>query len=148
MNEDLTSEIRTGLSMEENERKTILIVDDDLFIRTGLSDVLTKHGYAVITAKDGIEAFKELTQGNPDVIIIDKVMPNFDGFEFCKLLRGIRKFHPIPIILISGQMTPEDEEEAMHMGFFDYLQKPINEMTLVRRVRWALGFYDRLRSIL
>ena len=94
--------------MEESEIKTILIVDDDLFIRTGLSDVLTKHGYAVITAKDGIEAFKELTQGNPDIIIIDKVMPNFDGFEFCKLLRGIRKFHPIPIILISGNMSPEE----------------------------------------
>ena len=134
--------------MEGNERKTILIVDDDLFIRTGLSDVLIKHGYAVITAKDGIEAFKELTQGNPDVIIIDKVMPNFDGFEFCKLLRGIRKFHPIPIILISGNMTPEDEEEAMSMGFFDYIQKPIDETTLVRRIRWALGFYDRLRSLL
>jgi CheY-like chemotaxis protein len=134
--------------MEEREIKTILIVDDDLFIRTGLSDVLTKHGYAVITAKDGIEAFKELTQGNPDIIIIDKVMPNFDGFEFCKLLRGIRKFHPIPIILISGNMSPADEDEAMHMGFFDYLQKPIDETTLVRRIRWALGFYDRLRSIL
>jgi chemosensory pili system protein ChpA (sensor histidine kinase/response regulator) len=134
--------------MEESEIKTILIVDDDLFIRTGLSDVLTKHGYAVITAKDGIEAFKELTQRNPDVIIIDKVMPNFDGFEFCKLLRGIRKFHPIPIILISGKMSPDDEEEAMHMGFFDYLQKPIDETALVRRIRWALGFYDRLRSIL
>jgi CheY-like chemotaxis protein len=134
--------------MEESEIKTILIVDDDLFIRTGLSDVLTKHGYAVITAKDGIEAFKELTQGNPDIIIIDKVMPNFDGFEFCKLLRGIRKFHPIPIILISGNMSPGDEDEAMHMGFFDYLQKPIDEVNLVRRIRWALGFYDRLRSIL
>jgi chemosensory pili system protein ChpA (sensor histidine kinase/response regulator) len=134
--------------MEETEIKTILIVDDDLFIRTGLSDVLTKHGYAVITAKDGIEAFKELTQGNPDIIIIDKVMPNFDGFEFCKLLRGIRKFHPIPIILISGNMSPEDEEEAMSMGFFDYLQKPIDEVNLVRRIRWALGFYDRLRTIL
>ncbi|MEI6305825.1 MAG: response regulator [Deltaproteobacteria bacterium] len=134
--------------MEESEIKTILIVDDDLFIRTGLSDVLTKHGYAVITAKDGIEAFKELTQGNPDIIIIDKVMPNFDGFEFCKLLRGIRKFHPIPIILISGNMSPEDEEEAMSMGFFDYLQKPIDEVNLVRRIRWALGFYDRLRTIL
>jgi chemosensory pili system protein ChpA (sensor histidine kinase/response regulator) len=134
--------------MEESEVKTILIVDDDLFIRTGLSDVLTKHGYAVITAKDGIEAFKELTQRNPDVIIIDKVMPNFDGFEFCKLLRGIRKFHPIPIILISGKMSPDDEDEAMHMGFFDYLQKPIDETVLVRRIRWALGFYDRLRSIL
>lgn len=134
--------------MEENGGKTILIVDDDLFIRTGLSDILTKHGYAVITAKDGIEAFKELTQGNPDIIIIDKVMPHFDGFEFCKLLRGIRKFHPIPIILISGNMSSEDEEEAMHMGFFDYIQKPINEATLLRRIKWALGFYDRLRSIL
>ena len=134
--------------MDETEIKTILIVDDDLFIRTGLSDVLTRHGYAVITAKDGIEAFKELTQGNPDIIIIDKVMPNFDGFEFCKLLRGIRKFHPIPIILISGNMSPEDEDEAMSMGFFDYLQKPIDEATLVRRIRWAMGFYDRLRSIL
>jgi len=134
--------------MKENGTKTILIVDDDLFIRTGLSDVLTKHGYAVITAKDGIEAFKELTQRKPDLIIIDKVMPNFDGFEFCKLLRGIRKFHPIPIILISGKMGPGDEEEALHMGFFDYLQKPIDETTLVRRIRWALGFYDRLRSML
>ena len=132
--------------MEDNGQKTILIVDDDLFIRTGLSDMLSRHDYTVITAKDGIEAFKELTQGNPDIIIIDKVMPNFDGFEFCKLLRGIRKFHPIPIILISGNMAPEDEEEAMNMGFFDYLQKPIDENNLVRRIRWALGFYDRLRS--
>jgi len=134
--------------MENTVQRTVLIVDDDLFIRTGLGDVLTRYGYSVITAKDGIEAFKELTQGNPDIIIIDKVMPNFDGFEFCKLLRGLRKFHPIPIILISGQMTPGDEEEAMRMGFFDYLQKPIDEAALVRSVKWALGFYDRLRTIL
>jgi chemosensory pili system protein ChpA (sensor histidine kinase/response regulator) len=137
-----------GSRMEKSVQRTILIVDDDLFIRTGLGDVLTRYGYSVITAKDGIEAFKVLTQGNPDIIIIDKVMPNFDGFEFCKLLRGLRKFHPIPIILISGQMTPEDEEEAMSMGFFDYLQKPIDEAALVRSVKWALGFYDRLRTIL
>jgi len=134
--------------MIQTLQRTVLIVDDDQLIRTVLDEVLTRYGYSVISAKDGIEAFKELTQGNPDIIIIDKVMPNFDGFEFCSILRGLRKFHPIPIILISGQMTPEDEEEAMSMGFFDFIQKPIDEAALVRRVKWALGFYDRLRIIL
>jgi CheY-like chemotaxis protein len=134
--------------MKQTLQRTVLIVDDDQLIRTVLDEVLTRYGYSVISAKDGIEAFKELTQGNPDIIIIDKVMPNFDGFEFCSILRGLRKFHPIPIILISGQMTPEDEEEAMSMGFFDFIQKPIDEAALVRRVKWALGFYDRLRIIL
>jgi CheY-like chemotaxis protein len=134
--------------MKQTLQRTVLIVDDDQLIRTVLDEVLTRYGYSVISAKDGIEAFKELTQGNPDIIIIDKVMPNFDGFEFCSILRGLRKFHPIPIILISGQMTPEDEDEAMSMGFFDFIQKPIDEAALVRRVKWALGFYDRLRIIL
>ena len=133
--------------MEEPLRRTILIVDDDLFIRTELSDILIRHGYRVVTAKDGIDAFKEVSFGKPDLIIVDKVMPNFDGFEFCRVLKTMRDFHPIPIILISGQMSPEDEDEAMTMGFFDYLPKPIDEDVLVRRAKWALGFYDRLRAL-
>ena len=128
------------------KRRTILIVDDDEFIRTIFSDCLTSHGYRVILAKDGVEAFNQLTLHRPDLVLVDKVMPNFDGFEFCSLVNRIRKFHFVPIILISGQMKPGDEEEAMLMGFSDFMPKPIDEETLVRRIRWALVFSDRMRS--
>jgi len=128
------------------KQRTILIVDDDELFRTSLNDCLTSQGYHVITAQDGIEAFNELMLHRPDLILIDKVMPHFDGFEFCNLVNRIRKYHAIPIILMSGQMKPGDEEEAMKMGFSDYLPKPIDEDTLLRRIRWALVFSDRMRS--
>ena len=132
--------------MKKRKTRTVLVVDDDLLVRTFFSNTLVTQGYRVITANDGIEAFNELTHNLPDIVLVDKVMPNFDGFEFCELISRIRKFHPIPIILISGQMTPEDEEEAMTMGFFDYIPKPIDETTLLRRVRWALVFSERIRK--
>ena len=125
------------LEVQEPTEKTILVVDDDLFFRTVMSDVLAKVGYVVITASDGLEAFKTITGRKPDVIIADKVMPNFNGFEFCISLKQMIDTRYIPIILISGQMTQEDEDRAFDLGFFDYIVKPVKEERLLAIVERA-----------
>ena len=127
--------------MEGKECRTILIVDDDLLIQTILSDVLSRHGYFVMTATDGIEACRKATARRPDVIIADKVMPNCDGLELNDFLKSMSDYRSIPIILVSGQF-PGGEDEAISMGFFRYVPKPINEATLVTVVENALGVYS------
>ena len=127
--------------MEGKECRTILIVDDDLFIQTLLSDVLSSHGYFVMTATDGIEACEKATARRPDVIIADKVMPNCDGFELNDFLKSMSDYRSIPVILVSGQFSG-GEDEAISMGFFSYVPKPINEAALVTMVKRALEVYS------
>jgi CheY-like chemotaxis protein len=122
------------LEVQEPTEKTILVVDDDLLIRTVLRDILAKAGYAVLTASDGLEALQMITDKKPDVIIADKVMPNFSGFEFCVSLKQMIDTRYIPIILISGQITQNDEDQAFDLGFFDYIVKPVKDEQLLASV--------------
>lgn len=131
------------VEIEETTPRTILIVDDDLFMRTILSDMVRKAGYEAVTAADGVEAFKIITGRKPHVIISDKVMPNFDGFDFSVSLRQMIDTRYIPIILISGQMSLEDEDEAFDLGFFAYIPKPINEATLLATISQAFHAHSR-----
>ena len=123
--------------------KTVLIVDDDVVVITIIRTVLARQGYRVITARDGVEGFREVVAHRPQVIITDKVMPISDGFALLHSLQALPGVRTIPVILISSQMTPEEEAEALEMGFFDFIAKPINASTLVARVKRAIWFSDQ-----
>lgn len=128
-----------GKTAQGTGETTILIVDDEALTRTVLKDVLVKQGYRVAIAIDGMDGFKEVIASKPDVIITDKVMPKLDGFALLKSIKEIPEFRSIPVILISDKMSDEDEAEIFTMGFFDYIPKPVKEITLLSRVRRALG---------
>lgn len=124
---------------QKSELKRILLVEDDKLIRTVLSTVLTREGYEVVTAEDGMEGFRELVASTPDLIITDKEMPKFNGYAFLDSVKRHPETSRTPVILISSTATAEEEAAAYEKGFFDFIPKPVKEATLRVKVRRALA---------
>ena len=122
---------------------TVLVVEDDKLIGTMFRDFLVRQGYRVVRAADGLEAYKAVLTERPQVVITDLVMPKLDGYGLFDALRNIPELSMIPVILVASSMHPDDEVKAFERGFFDFIQKPVREATLVTRVKRALQFYDR-----
>jgi len=132
-----------GKDLEEQTERTILIVDDDVSVLQMLTSILSKHGYRIITATDGMEAFKEAISKSPHVIITDKVLPKIDGYALLDSLKKLQETKSIPVLLITGQKSENEEALAFRKGFFDFIPKPFGEITIVSRIQRALLFYDR-----
>lgn len=115
---------------------TILVVDDEENAREGLSKILTKEGYAVEMAANGKEAIETLRRLNFDLVITDMRMPLMDGFE---VLREIKKMdESIGVIMITAYGEVESYLEAMNMGAFEYINKPVRVNELKRVITKVL----------
>lgn len=130
-----------GREIQKPKEKTVLIADDDKLTREMLKEILTNNGFRVLLAADGMEAYKEIVASRPQVVLTDKVMPNFDGFQLIKLVKAIHDLRSIPVILISDKTTDEDEARLFELGFFDFMSKPIKAVTLVSRVKRAMSVF-------
>ncbi|MGZ8255489.1 MAG: response regulator, partial [Burkholderiaceae bacterium] len=117
----------------------VLIVDDSLTVRKITSRLLTREGFAVLTAKDGVDALQVLAEHMPDVILLDIEMPRMDGFEFTKTLRNEPKQAHIPIIMITSRTADKHRTRAAELGVDLYLGKPYQEEELLRNLREMLG---------
>jgi len=125
------------------DSRTVLAVDDDGIVRTQLSESLGKAGYRVVTARDGMEAFKLVISESPHVVISDMEMPKLDGYGLLNALRNIPETSHIPVIMITGRARNEEEElKAFQKGFFDVIMKPFTQASVLARVRRAFHFYD------
>lgn len=126
------------------EDNTILVVEDDKPILTMLTNMLTREGYNVAAATDGMEAFKEIISKKPRLILTDKEMPKFNGYALLDSLKNIPETNRIPVILMSGSNSPDEEAAAYDKGFFDYIAKPVREATLSAKVKRALKSHSHL----
>jgi CheY-like chemotaxis protein len=131
-----------GRESNPSDLKTVLIVEDDRLELTILSNILTKHGYRVVTAPDGMEGFKAVIAEKPQVIITDKVMPKMDGYGLFDALQKVTETMFIPVILVTGAMNADEEERAFGKGFYDFIVKPVRDVTLLTRVKRAFFFYE------
>jgi CheY-like chemotaxis protein len=122
---------------------TVLVVEDDKLIGTMFGDFLSKQGYRVIFASNGLEAYKAVLTEKPQVVITDLYMPKLDGYGLFDALHSVPELRMIPVILISSPLHPDDEVKAFERGFFDFIEKPVREGTLITRVKRALQFYER-----
>jgi len=122
---------------------TVLVVEDDKLIGTMFADFLTRQGYRVVRAGDGLEAYKAVLTEKPQVVITDLVMPKLDGYGLFNALRSMPELSTIPVILVASSNDPDDELKAFQSGFFDFMQKPVREATLITRVKRALMFQER-----
>ena len=116
-------------------RTRILIVDDDLTIIKFLRASLEANGFETLAAMDGAEALHTIERGLPDLVIVDIMMPNIDGFEVC---RQLREWSQIPIIMLSARGDEEDKVECLNLGADDYIAKPFGLDELMARVRAVL----------
>ena len=119
-------------------KSTILVVDDNSqnleLLQAYLEDLRCK----VITAVDGLEAMKAVTQHNPDLILLDIMMPRMSGFEVCRRLKQNPATADIPVVMITALNELGDIERAVAVGTDDFLSKPINKLELLTRVKSLL----------
>ena len=122
---------------------TVLVVEHDKMIGVAFGDYLSKQGYRVLFATDGLEAYKAVLTEKPQVVITDLKMPKLDGYGLFDALHSVPELSSIPVILVSSSLHPDDEVKAFERGFFDFIEKPVREGTLITRVKRALQFYER-----
>ncbi len=114
---------------------TILVVDDNASVRSLLRDYLSKQGFRVRTAGDGQEALFAAREMKPDLILLDIMMPEMDGYDF---IRAYRKERETPIILLTARLDETDKVVGLELGADDYVTKPFNMRELVARIRAVL----------
>ena len=115
--------------------KTILIVDDKASVRRMLQDYLSERGFRVVEAEDGREALFVARHEKPDLILLDIMMPEMDGYEF---IRVYRKERDVPIILLTAKLEETDKVLGLELGADDYVTKPFGMNELVARIRAVL----------
>lgn len=116
----------------------IMIVDDEDAITSSLSYCLQKEGYEVLVAFNGADAIKMVVKRVPDLIISDIMMPEVDGFEFCRRIRDYYKTREIPFIFLTAKTTDRDKVEAVRLGGDDYITKPFDLQELILKVRRSI----------
>jgi diguanylate cyclase (GGDEF)-like protein len=116
----------------------ILVVDDDLFMRKILVRYLERENYRVVEATNGMEALKLYQEHQPDMILLDAMMPVLDGFECCSRLQKLPNGDHTPILIITALEDRESVDRAYEVGASDYVTKPIHWAVLRQRVRRLL----------
>jgi len=114
----------------------LLVVDDDPDVREAVETALELEGHRVTTADDGLGALKQLGQAEFDAVVLDVLMPNLDGFEVCRRLRGAGS--RIPVLILTARDSEEDTIRGLDLGADDYLVKPFALGELLARVRALL----------
>ncbi|MGD8779687.1 MAG: response regulator [Ignavibacteria bacterium] len=126
----------------------ILVVDDQPDNVYILQDRLENEGYEVITAYEGETGIKKAKEEEPDLILLDVMMPKISGFDVCKILSGDETTRDIPIILLTALIDPEDLKKGFQSGAFDYVKKPFNKVELFARIKSALKFRESKKLLL
>lgn len=112
----------------------ILLVDDEKDIVEFLKYNLELENFEVIVGSNGIEALERLSE-NPDLIVLDVMMPKLDGFETCRQIRQKKNFENTPIIFLTAKAGEANEIKGLELGASDYIQKPISPKKLIARVK-------------
>jgi DNA-binding response OmpR family regulator len=118
-------------------QKSVLVVDDEKDIIEILSYNLEREGYRVLSARDGKGALEQAKK-NPDLVLLDVMMPEMDGWEVCKRLKLDPKTAKIPVLFLTAKGSEIDEVLGLELGADDYINKPINLRKLLARVRAVL----------
>jgi DNA-binding response OmpR family regulator len=131
-----------------NSRKKILIVDDEQLNLEFFDVMLSKLGFIVEKAEDGVEALEKVKQFKPDVIMLDNIMPRMSGWEVTKTLKAAPEHRDIPIIMFSALGDVKDKVEGFELGVDDYITKPFNFSEVLARIQAVLRNRDLYGQIL
>lgn len=113
----------------------ILLVDDSKTELHHLSDLLTKRGYAVRTAENGVEALRRLEEAKPDLILMDVVMPGQNGFQLTRAITRDPRYADVPVIMCTSKNQETDKVWGMRQGARDYVVKPVDADELITKIR-------------
>ena len=121
------------------ERKKILIIEDEPDAASLLKMHLEKNGYKAICALDGKEGFKKARTEQPDLILLDLMLPKVDGYWVCSMLKSDKRFADIPIIILTARSTDSDMAVSRECGADDYVVKPFEFKELLSKIEKALA---------
>ena len=119
--------------------RKILLVDDSETVLMIEQMILKKEPYQLITAKNGLEGVEKALQSRPDLILMDVVMPEMNGFEAVRRLRQKDATRSVPIVMVTTKAEAESMEAGYESGCSDYITKPIDSTELLTKVRNLLG---------
>jgi CheY-like chemotaxis protein len=120
-------------------KKKVLLVDDSNTVLMMEKMILAKGPYQVVTARDGREAIEKAKSEQPDVVLLDVVMPNLDGLSACAAIRRQPETAHIPIVMVTTRGEEANVETAFRNGCTDYVTKPINGVELLTKLNNILG---------
>lgn len=126
--------------------KRVLIVDDDITLQTALTRRLETQGFEVLNAMNAAEALEYFEQNPPDVVVSDVLMPEMDGFEFCRQLRSIPSGQLVPFIFLSSLGAVESRIHGHAIGADDYLVKPFHPKELIAKIYHLLERLEKIHS--
>lgn len=117
----------------------ILVVDDDIHATTLFKTILTAKGYEAIIVNDSATAVQVANTTNPELIILDLMMPELNGFEVCKMLRADPKFSRTPIVIFTAMGDNESKETALEIGADEFLTKPFRVEELMHKIKTLIA---------
>ncbi len=130
---------------DKNRKEKILLVEDEETLAIGLEYNLTEEGYEVDWAKDGRQAVDFFNSSNYDLIILDIMLPYFNGFEIAEKVRA--KFPQMPILMLTARTKADDKVKGLELGADDYMTKPFHLQELLLRVKGMLKRKNWYRSV-
>jgi len=131
--------------MSKTHKKSVLIIDDEPNNIVALTDIL-ETDYLVYAVIDSIEAIETVAETSPDVILLDVIMPDMDGYEVISELKSSEKTRDIPVIFITGLDSIDAEEKGLALGAADYILKPFHPAIIKIRVQNQMQLLDRIRQ--
>lgn len=120
-------------------KKKILVVDDEDDILNFLELVLREKGYEVLTAGGGQEALTQAQMSKPDLVLLDIMMPQMDGWEVLKLLRVDEETAKVPVAMLSARTDAQDRVQGLQEGAVDYIFKPFSLQDLLKKIESIFG---------
>lgn len=129
----------TGSLRQARENTTVLVVDDSASVRKLIELTLRREGFSVISASSGIAALAMLADTAPDVILLDIMLLELDGFQLCRVIRNHPKYKNTPIIMLSGREGESARAAGLEAGGDAYLTKPFKPDVLIAAVREHLA---------
>jgi DNA-binding response OmpR family regulator len=123
--------------MPTTTKKKILVVDDDPSLTALLDSLLSGQGYNVLIAHDGLDAMVQVRKTNPDLLILDIMMPEINGYDVCRDIKFDARFKHIPIIVLTSREQELDPRIGQLMGI-DYMHKPLDSKILTEKIQKVL----------
>ncbi len=133
-----------------DNRKRILLVDDEQINREFFDVMLSKLGFEIKQAENGVDALELIKRWKPDLVMLDNVMPRLSGWEVTKILKtheDYRDYSEIPIIMFSAMDDVKDKVEGLELGADDYITKPFNFSEVLARIRAVLRTHELVGQI-
>lgn len=128
-----------GPPMPERSQKRILVVDDEPNIVRSLDFLMTRAGFAVQVARDGREALEALDRDPPDLLLLDVMMPELDGYVVCERVRKDPRWDGTKIVMLTARGRDAERARGFALGADDYVTKPFSTRVLVEQVKAMLG---------